>query len=91
LRLRDPRLIYGKDVETIAGIVKVQYDPSLWGGDFDKAAEIAAMIHKETWPIPKDRKRAWNEIAPIEEAEKVAKSRLLTEEHLSGIVSYLFE
>ncbi len=79
LRFRSPRhLSYYGSLLTNKGIVKLQFTVENNDVNFiiDKGRKIANMTYFERYPLPSDRKRVWNEALAIEEAEKVAKSRL---------------
>ena len=79
LRFRLPRhlLSHGKPL-TNKGIVKLQFviDDDDVEAIISKGRLIANMTYFERYPLPSDRKRVWNEPLAIEEAEKVAKSRV---------------
>jgi len=79
LRFRLPNYLQSQDnILTNKGIVKLQFviDNDDLDAIISKGRLIANMACFERYPLPSDRKRIWNEPLAIEEAEKVAKSRV---------------
>lgn len=70
------------------GIIKLQfrateeYNSCEYDRIKSKAIKIASLTMKERFPLPSDRFRIWKEAVVIEETEKIARARLLSEEWL---------
>ena len=70
------------------GIIKLQFRATEEYNSYEyeriklKAIKIASLIMKERFPLPSDRFRIWKESVVIEETEKIARARLLSEEWL---------
>jgi|GEM_PF-3379260 len=70
------------------GIIKLQIgDPN--DKDREDINNIIYAVFRERLPFPSDKKRFFNESFPIEEAEKVAKSRLSSEDQIKGFMHSL--
>jgi len=101
LRFRYPHQYIGisslSKIFTPKGIIKAQYYiPNYFSNNEEikryalkKGKIIADMLSFEKYPYPSDRRRIWNEPLAIEETEKVAKSRTLSEEFLMHLGSVL--
>jgi len=80
-----------KSICTPKGIIKAQFVINETDEDYikeytlEKGMKIANMIAYEKFPLPSDKKRLWNETLAIEEAEKVAKSRLMSKHYLEHL------
>jgi hypothetical protein len=48
--------------------------------------EIVKAVLRERYPLPSDHRRIYSEPFPIEEAEKVAKAQLPSEDRIRGLV-----
>jgi len=65
------------------GLVKIHLKPGIEDIDFK---EVASAVYYERFPFPSNRNRFFNEPFPIEEAEKVAQSLLVSEEEARGFM-----
>jgi hypothetical protein len=52
----------------------------------DNLKEIVKAVLRERYPLPSDHRRIYSEPFPIEEAEKVAKAQLPSEDRVRGLV-----
>ncbi|MCD6550687.1 hypothetical protein, partial [Thermotoga sp.] len=87
LRFRVP-FGYPKDAPFHKGLIKLQFkvrNPDSEEEIIKTAQKIVGMILKERFPVPKDLRRVWKECVAIEEAEKIAKSRLFSKKWLRNL------
>jgi|GEM_PF-6496815 len=93
LRFRRP-IGYPEAIFTSKGVVKLQMRITEEHSEADdkvrldrikeKARKVAGLAVKERFPLPADRFRIWKEAVVIEETEKIAKGRLLSQEWLKN-------
>jgi len=93
LRFRTP-IYFPHGILSSRGIVKLQFRITEEYSEINvrdrilkiqnKAHKVASLAIKERFPLPTDKSRIWKEAVAIEETEKIAKSRLLSEEWLKN-------
>jgi len=71
-------------LDTPVGIVKLQ--TLKIEHNKDNLKEIVQAVLRERYPLPSDHRRIYSEPFPIEEAEKVAKAQLPSEDRVRGLV-----
>jgi hypothetical protein len=71
-------------LDTPVGIVKLQTLKT--EHNKDNLKEIVQAVLREKYPLPSDHRRIYSEPFPIEEAEKVAKAQLPSEDRVRGLV-----
>jgi len=71
-------------LDTPVGIVKLQTLKR--EHNKDNLKEIVKAVLRERYPLPSDHRRIYSEPFPIEEAEKVAKAQLPSEDRIRGLV-----